>query len=381
MKSIPLQNRLALIALLGLLAACSSTPSDPRPKFYEQLNEELGRAYQSPRLQTSGWQADWELGAQSVALAWLAPASQAPLPLIIYLPGLGEPASAGEQWRNAWAQAGYAVLSIQDQDDGPEIYGGGLAQAGDFHSLAANHYAESALQRRLAVVQKVIGEVHSRAAKGDAQLAAIDWNRVVFAGFDFGAQTALAMAMNPTSVQVQPKALVLLSPYVEAGADPAQFARLTVPVLSMTGQNDEDPFNWVNTYHQRQILGDAVSVPGSYQVDLSHATHKTFSGTELVRAPKPDGKAAVLPEATDAGSKQSHGGGKGRARGAPSRGANGPSAGEPPTDPKQAAAIQAISLAFLDSQIKRTPDAASWLHKDAAGWLSDAGRLKEKAGR
>jgi len=383
-KPIPLPHRLAMAVLsgmLGLLAACSSTPSDPRPKFNEQLKEELGSAYPSSHQQATGWQADWQFGAQSVALAWLAPASQAPLPLIIYLPGLGEPANAGEQWRKAWAEAGYAVLSIQDQDDGPQIYAGGLAQAGDFHSLAANHYADSALQRRLTAVQKVISEVRSRAAKGDAQLAAIDWNQVVFAGFDFGAQTALAMAMNPASVQVQPKALVLLSPYVEAAADPAQFARLTVPVLSMTGQNDEDPFNWVNTYHQRQVLGDAVSVVGSYQVDLNRATHKTLSGTELVRAPKPDSKAAVLPEATDTGSKRSPGGGKGRSHGAPSRGANGPSAGEPPTDPKQAAAIQAISLAFLDSQTRHSPAASNWLHKDAAAWLGDAGRLKEKVGR
>ena len=370
-----------LLGTLGLLNACSSTPSDPRPKFNEQLNENLGTAYRPAHQEVTSWQADWEFGPQSVSVAWQAPTITGPVPLIIYLPGLGESATAGEQWREAWAQAGYAVLSIQDEDDGPEIYSSPLALAADFHGLAASHYSDAALQRRLAAVQKVIGEVHSRAAKGDAQLAAIDWNRVVFAGYDLGAQTAAAMAMNPAPGQVQPKALLLLSPYVEAGADPAQFARVTVPVLSMTGQDDEDPFNWVNTYRQRQVFGDSVSVAGSYQVDLNRATHKTLSGTELVRRPPPSDKVAVLPPATDSGSKHSPGGGKGRSRGAPSRGANGPSAGEPPTDPKQVAAIQAISLAFLDSQIKHTQGAAIWLHKDAAGWLGDAGRLKEKVGR
>lgn len=384
MKFIPVQYRLAtavLLGTLGLLSACSSTPTDPRIKFNEQLDEDLGTAYKTPRQQVTGWAADWDLAGQSVEVALQAPATAGPVPLIIYLPGLGEAATAGEQWRRAWAQAGYAVLSVQDQNDGPDIYASGLALAGDFHSLAAYRYADSALQRRLVTVQKVISEARSRAAKGDAQLAAIDWNQVVFAGFDLGAQTAVAMAMNPAAVQVQPKALLLLSPYAEAGADPAQFAKVTVPVLSLTGQNDEDPFNWVNTYHLRQVVGDSVNVAGSYQVDLNRATHKTLSGTELVSAPKPDSKTARLPEATDSGSKQAHGGGKGRSRGAPSRGANGPSAGEPPTDPKQVAAIQAISLAFLDSQLKRAPGAADWLHRGATGWLGDAGRLKEKVGR
>ncbi len=143
---------------------------------------------------------------------------------------------------------------------------------------------------RLSTVQKVLTEVRARAAKGDAQLAAIDWNQVVVAGFDLGAQTAeaLAGALEPgatSGVAIQPKAVLLLSPYVEAGARPEVFAQISAPVLSMTGQEDEDPFNWVSSYRQRQVLGESVTAAGSVQLELNKATHKTLSGTELFHRP------------------------------------------------------------------------------------------------
>ncbi|MEF9672584.1 hypothetical protein QNM99_11070 [Pseudomonas sp. PCH446] len=194
------------------------------------------------------------------------------------------------EWRKAWAQAGYAVLSVQGQAYGPSIFASTQALDGNFRGLASSHYSAAALRDRLSTLQKVLAEVRARAAKGDAQLAAIDWNQVVVAGFDLGAQTAAALAgaLEPgatSGVAIQPKAVLLLSPYVEAGARPEAFAQVSVPVLSMTGQEDEDPFNWVSSYRQRQVLGESVTAAGSVQLELNKATHKTLSGTELFNRP------------------------------------------------------------------------------------------------
>ncbi|WP_443692581.1 hypothetical protein [Pseudomonas sp.] len=157
-----------LIGTLGLIAGCASDPADPHIKFAELVNQDLATAYQPARNDISNWNETWQLGRQSVDVAWLAPDTHERLPLIIYLPGLGESATAGEEWRNAWAQAGYAVLSIQGQYYGPALYSTSQAQAGVFRELAADRYSGPALRDRLATLQKVLTEVRARAAKGDA---------------------------------------------------------------------------------------------------------------------------------------------------------------------------------------------------------------------
>lgn len=365
----------ALVGGLGLISGCAGDPPDPRIEFTERLNKELTTAYQPSHNETTGWGAIWQLDQQSVDVAWLAPATHERLPLIIYLPGLGESASGGVEWRKAWAQAGYAVLSVQGHAYDQSVLASPQALYGDFRGMASSHYTAAALRDRLSTLQKVLTEVRARAAKGDAQLAAIDWNQVVVAGFDVGAQTAeaLAGALEPgatSGVAIQPKAVLLLSPYVEAGARREVFAQISAPVLSMTGQEDEDPFNWVSSYRQRQVLGESVTVAGSVQLELNKATHRTLSGTELFNRP-----LKKADKGSDPSGDAAKGGG--HKRGAKSgSGFHGPVVGEPAPDPKQVAAIQAIGVAFLDSRIKHNPAATEWLQKGAPGWLDGAGRLK-----
>ncbi|KAB0495382.1 alpha/beta hydrolase [Pseudomonas vancouverensis] len=364
----------AMVGSLGLISGCAGDPPDPRIKFTERVNERLATAYQPTHNETAGWDATWQLDQQAVGVTWLAPATHARLPLIIYLPGLGESSSGGMVWRKAWAQAGYAVLSVQGHAYDQSIFSSRQALDGDFRGLASSDYSAAALRDRLSTLQAVLTEVRTRAAKGDAQLAAIDWNQVVVAGFDVGAQTAeaLAGALEPdvvSGVVIEPEALLLLSPYVEAGARRETFARISVPVLSVTGEADEDPFNWVSSYRQRQMLGESVKEAGSIQLELDNATHKTLSGTDLLHRPMK--KADKGDDASGSASK-----GKGHKHGAKSAGGfHGPT-GEPAPDPKQVAAIQAIAVAFLDSRIKHDSAATQWLQKDAPGWLGAAGRFK-----
>lgn len=361
----------ALVGSLGLISGCAGDPPDPRIKFTELVNQDLSTAYHPAHNETTGWDAIWQIDQKPVDVAWVAPAGHERVPLIIYLPGLGESASGGAEWRQVWAQAGYAVLSVQGHAHDQSIYASSQALDGDFRAVAASHYTAASLRDRLSTLQKVLTEVRARADKGDQQLAAIDWNQVVVAGFDFGAQTAAAVAgaLEPgvvSNVSVQPKAVLLLSPYVTAGARREVFAQISAPVLSMTGQDDEDPFNWVSSYRQRQVLGDSVTAPGSVQLDLNKSTHKTLSGTELFnKAVKKDNRDNDTAEVSSKSYKRKSGGGF-----------HGPMDGEPAPDPKQVAAIQVIGVAFLDSRIKHIPAATEWLQNSAQGWLGTAARLK-----
>lgn len=365
-----------VMGTIGLMTGCASDPAEPHIKFVEAVSKDMTTAYQPARNEVSNWDETWQIGRQSVDVAWLAPDTHERLPLIIYFPGLGEPATAGEEWRNAWAKAGYAVLSVQGHAYGPALYSTSQAQAGVFSELAANRYSIASLQDRLSTLQKVLVEVQARAAKGDARLASIDWTQVSVAGFDLGAQTAAAVAGAgdagvSSGVTIQPKAVVLLSPYVDVNARPEAFARITAPVLAITSPDDEDPFNWVSSYQQRELLGESVTAAGSYRLKLAHSTYKTLSGSDLV--PIPPKKDLVAPPSTGSRDPSGKTHNKGPQTSAAS---NNPVGAEPVPDAKQVASIKAVSQAFLDSRVKRNPVAGDWLRSSAPSWLGNAGRLQ-----
>ncbi|TBV00807.1 alpha/beta hydrolase, partial [Stutzerimonas kirkiae] len=268
-----------------LLSGCAGRGEPPRVDPAEQVRAHLASAYQPERHAIQSWQATWRIGEQSVAVEWLAPLNEQgrALPLVIYLPGLGEPASAGETWRNAWAEAGYAVLSVQAAGDDRSLLSSPLALAGNFRELARRSFSEQALAERVSLLAATLEQVRLRAAGGDGLFAAIDWQRVALAGFDLGTQTAAAWLSS--AYPLRPVAAILLSPYVAPEQDTRTFASISVPLLAMTGPQDEDPFNWVASFRQRQKLWAAVPVAGGYQLTLASATHKTLSGSGVLQAP------------------------------------------------------------------------------------------------
>lgn len=58
----------------------------------------------------------WWRDGKALDISLLAPIGSSSYPFIIYLPGLGEDVESGRLWREHWAKAGYAVLSIQPED-------------------------------------------------------------------------------------------------------------------------------------------------------------------------------------------------------------------------------------------------------------------------
>jgi len=392
------------LAGLVLLAGCAGRGEPPLPDPAEQVRAHLLSAYQPERHATQARQAIWRIGERSVAIEWLAPVNEQgqALPLVIYLPGLGESAEAGETWRNAWAEAGYAVLSMQAAAYDRSMMSSPLALGGNFRELARRSFGERALAERVRLLEAVLEQVRLRADGGDRLFAAIDWQRVALAGFDLGAQTAAAWLSGTHSPR--PLAAILLSPYVAPEQTPASFASISVPLLAMTGPQDEDPFNWVTSFRQRQKLWEAVPVVGGYQLTLASATHKTLSGSGVLQAPPaladnaPPGRERERRGGRPSGEPGGSGGpggdrrpegGQGGPGGAGGKGPGGrperaPEAmgifREPAQDYRQVAAIQAFSVAFLDARLQRKAAAEDWLQRQAQGWLGDAGRLEERLG-
>lgn len=69
------------------------------------------------------------------------------------------------------------------------------------------------------------------------------------------------------------------------------------------------------------------------------------------------------------------GDGGGPPGGASGKGQGGAQAAQPMDDAEQAKSLQAVSLAFIDMQLRGDDIARSWLLRDANRWLGQTGKL------
>src|ERR1700733_12941110 len=100
-----------MIMTCALIAGCTRPP--PKPDA-ETVNKFTVHAYATDQRFTAVTSLlNWTVGEAHYDLALTAPDKPGRYPLVIYLPGLGEARDAGILWGTAWAQAGYAVLSVQ----------------------------------------------------------------------------------------------------------------------------------------------------------------------------------------------------------------------------------------------------------------------------
>ena len=313
--------------------------------------------------------------------------SLARVPLVLYLPGLGEPASAGERWRHAWAASGVAVLSVQLLDDDANAFRSDLARDGDFTALGRQRYGDAAMRERLRALRAVLAEVRRRADAREQPFAGIDAARIVVAGFDLGAYTAMVLAGEQVSAEGGPDpagpmiAVLALSPFadVAAGGLETRYAGIRVPVLSITGDGDSDPLGLVRSPTQRQAPYAHIKAADNWLLWVYGLNHERLSGGELHAAanaaPAREGDAVPAEprgrsqrgarERRGAGGNAGAGGGIGDARGAP-----------PAADPALALiAVEQVSVAFLDALVQRDDLARNWLAGHAAGWLHGVGEL------
>jgi dienelactone hydrolase len=339
---------------------------------------------------TSASQDTWLFKDTTLDVSLLAPNASGAFPLVIYLPGLGESTDAAVLWRNAWAQAGYAVLSIQPHDLGESIWRSPRARAGNFAALAADQFSPAARAARTAVLVDAFAELRRRAASGQAPYARVDLQHVAIAGFDLGAATAASIA---TSGLTMPpgwvwRAAIILSPPAPDGAAAAGTTD-AIPFLCITGTADTDPFGLTASPRRREAACAALPARDRYAVVLSNANHALLSGTNTysddpiyangAADPSAGGRPWKRPRSpqlqqNDYGhpelSEEPDDGPRQKRRRAPVL------SGPGPFDPKLLGAVQAISTAFLDSTLRDDALARAWLAKDAAVWLGDSGVLR-----
>ncbi|MEO3690711.1 hypothetical protein [Roseateles paludis] len=199
------------------------------------------------------------------------------LPVVVYLPGLGQHESAGQRWKWAWAEAGYAVVSLQPLDEDLNAWRSELARTGEFAALGRLHYGPGLREQRLKATQTALAQL-----RASLPAAELDWQRVVVAGYETGAQTALDLARPGPAWQ--PQGVLAISPQPEPAppmtvgpATPAP-TPLGVPALLVSSDADLDPLSLLRESAQRLGVVDAAS-PWARWVVLHGTSHAGLAGT------------------------------------------------------------------------------------------------------
>jgi len=386
---------------LLLLGACSSPrreplADDPALRRYADRAYHPERRYAVETLAES-WLSSDPAAPGDIPVELSLPREAGSFPLIVYLPGLGESADAGQSWRKAWAAAGYAVLVLQPKRFGPAAMQGRYAKSADFTALARENYATAALNERLRAVDSILSILEQRIASGVAPYDRIDSRRLVVAGFDLGAQTVQALAGERVPGVVLPsfkyplQAAIILSPYANAagGGFAKRFSAIGLPVFAATATEDSDSFGVVTSLAARLAPYNYMPAGDKYLLLLSGGSHRLLAGSGSV-AEKAEADQAG-PGGEGGGARRGGGGGMppgggGGGRGGPGGGmggAGGNSAGSMSAFPvasnaRQTIAIQGVSLTFLDATLKTDPVAREWLERDAGRWLESVGELRRK---
>ena len=340
-----------------------------------------------------------------VLIEMQAPRAENKYPLVIYLPGLGEDIQEGQKWRTTWAQAGYAVLAIQQQTDGSAIFSSDDARSGDFAALARRALLIEARAKRVATLQFVLAQMDSLARTNEPLFARADRSNIVLAGYDLGADTALACAgihWNGADKAhiVGLRGFIAISPRNDPRAtDATAYADVVLPVLNITSDNDLDPFGLIPDATTRTAPYRAMPAGDKYMLRFRSMSHRELSGLDELPERLPD----TEPEEKKASRGHGRRGSGGTNTGMPSIMLNGNSAatdegsrgidadsstharrgsargtGVSVKSQEQTQVLQSVSLAFIESALKNSGRAREWLAADAARWSSPLADFSSK---
>lgn len=330
---------LALAAALAL-TACAGGPPSPKP-WAETAARELNLSISS-----------FEVLGRRVTVTRSA-GGVGPLPVVVYLPGIGQGSEAGQRWAAAWAKAGYAVLAVQPLEEDAAAWRSPLARAGEFRELGEVHYGDAMRSARLDALRRLLAAMQASPQAGGT---ALDWQRAAVAGYETGAQAALDLGSDAGTWL--PRAVIAISP------PPMAAAAATPPALLITSDTDGDALGLVKQPVERRRAFDTLRPGVGWLLSPPGPSHAALSGTLA-----PDGwHAQDQHHGREAMGGQQRGGMGGGMGG----GMNGGPAGGAPRGPRSGSATEAaqadlneatrLSTAFLDAQLRgAAPPASAWL--------------------
>lgn len=370
LKPVPLG--LCLLATAG----CAMGPPKPSPAEVRERMERFsmnGGYAPAHRFAIASVRETWPHRQSKLDVSFLVPEGSGSYPLVVYLPGLGEDAMAAPLWREAWASAGYAVFTVQPVREADALKGLGPLRPDDRHAIGRGHFSTRSLETRLDAVAFALDGLRQRTNNPGSPYAKADLNRLAVAGYDLGAQTAAALAGEMVKAPMPDwhglgfRAAILLSPFADlaAGALISRYKTMDLPMLAITGSEDDDPYG-ITSASLRTVPWHNAPPGGKYLLSFEGGGHGVLAGAALEK----DGgepQAGEMPDDMPMGGPPP--GGMGRPSGAP---------GKRPSDFRHLAAVRVVSTAFLDMAVKDDAGARQWLSREAGRWLGQSAKLQAR---
>ncbi len=392
-------TRFAWASLLLLLSACAANQAARGSEAAAREFAAKGYAA-AEHADVSTTSHTWTVSGRGVKIVLVEPVRPGVLPVVIYLPGLGENSGSGEHWRTTWASAGYGVVSVQLLDDDATAWSSELARDGDFKALGRQHYAGIVMSRRVQLLADLVSEAQRRSIAGDAAWRRLDWTRVAVAGFDLGAYTAMTVAgehvrdADDAAGRLHVGAVIALSPFANsaAGSFDTRYRDINVPVLSVTSDVDSDALGLVDNANLREAPFSHMEGANKYLLSLQGLPHWALSGSgdkrlepgaEPTKRDASDAKASGddSPQRRRGSRRAGSGAGGNSSRARPDSGfgagADTASLSSSALQMRLIAARQ-VSTAFLDAYVKDDARARDWLAGDAKQWLGTTGDLRRR---
>ncbi len=387
-----------LVAVCASTACSTATPVKPDEHAIEQFES---RGYHSPRREAVRSQAiEWNEADRSWHFELLLPEHADGAPLVVYLPGLGEDQRSGERWTRAWAQAGYAVMSIQPLAEDEQSWSSDDARSGNFEAVARHGFSDTTMRRRLQALNGALAQLGRRAAAGDELLRTVDLSRVAVAGFDLGAYSAMVVAgqrldgTDPPVLFLPVRAVIALSPFPDdsAAGHGERFSAISGPIMNITGAQDVDVYGLVESANLRSEPFKLMPPGDKYLVSLAVGSHRLIGGADPSPGAAEPSKGRSSAR-SNPGDEPSPRRGQKRASTPTSSGANpavdsdDASARDPSVQVNVArselltrqalssASVRIVTTAFLDAYLRGDPEARFWLNARARQWLTPNARL------
>jgi len=270
---------------MALAASCSlwnHNGTVDRDQEMERFTRDGGYAGQD--FTVSSTRETWPHDDIPIEVSIQIPNAQGKLPVVVYLPGTGEDTEQGALWRRPWAQAGYAVVTIQPKEYGEALWANQKAKPGDFKAVGRTVFSRHALENRLSQAQWALDRLAAR-TRGNQRYANLDLSRIALVGYDLGAQTAMAMVGEKAGLALPGppvvfKSAIIISPH----ADPAwetvagRYGDVRLPLLLVSSEQDHDPAK-ISTPASRKSIWNALPPGEKYLLWFERANHRLLSGS------------------------------------------------------------------------------------------------------
>jgi predicted dienelactone hydrolase len=252
------------------------------------------------------WNDSLRDGREVPARIYLPESDSAPYPVVLFSHGLGGNTSAAEYLGRYLAGHGYVAVHLQHHGSDTLIFRGVVGRGKTLGAAAQSSARLSPAIREAATssatnVRNAINRVQdvsfaidtlTRLNTEPGELRGkLDLQRIAIAGHSFGANTAMlcigqqlpafASGRNQLADPRIKAALVLSAPAPKRfGSLKPAFAAVKVPVMHMTGTNDDSPIG-ETTAAERRTAFDNTDAPDQYLVTFQGGDHMIFSGRRV----------------------------------------------------------------------------------------------------